>query len=313
MIFRMDVIMTTNYKDKLIISKRLILIVVLVLTQYQQTIGQQRTENPMSQYFHNRSLLNPGFTGTDGNKIQAFQNRSWVGFDGAPVLTVLTGEFNFGKNAAIGGHIFSDKSGIVYRTTGLLNYSYRIKFKNEHELRLGIGFSVTSERLDLDMLEPGASVDPLIAANINGKPAYDGNFGMLYNAKQLSIWSSFFRISENLSNKSNLGNADLLMMKSGIYYHINQDKVDQIQFKPLAMISLYKDFAPVFDFGTQIIVNKYVNAMFVYQTIGNVRAGAGLTLGDICEANIFYNSNNRQANMNAQQFEFGLTFKLSKN
>lgn len=293
--------------------KGLFLFGFLLLGWYKNIYGQQKFENAMSQYFHNRSLLSPGFTGSDGNKIQILQNRSWVGFEGAPVLTILTGEFNFGTNSALGGHIFSDKSGIVFRTTGLLNYSYRIKFKNENELKLGIGLSVTSERLDIGMLDPGASIDPLIAANINGKPVYDGNFGMVFNAKQWSVWTSFFRLSENLSNKSNLGNADLLLMKGGLYYHMNKDRLDQFQLKPMAMISLYRDFSPVFDMGAQMIFNKYLNAMLLYQTIGNIRAGAGVTIAEICQANFFYNSNLRQSTMNAQQFELGLIVTVGKN
>lgn len=270
--------------------------------------AQQKFENAMSQYFHNRSLLNPAFTGMDGNKLQVMQNRSWVGFEGAPVLTVITSEFNFGDNSGIGGHIFADKSGIVYRTTGVLNYAYRIKLNKDRALKLGIGFTVTSERLDPRMLEAGAAVDPVIAANINGKPSYDGNFGILYTTEKLNIGATFFRISENLS-KDALGNADLILMKGGIFYNFNPNTEGEFQLKPLAMISIFKNLPAVFDGGAQAIFNKYFNAMAVYQTTGNIRAGVGISIGEIGEINLFYNTNNKQSTVNAQQYEFG--FKLN--
>lgn len=297
--------------DKLIqnIIKRKWLLLTTCMVMIQLTIcAQQKFENAMSQYFHNRSLLNPAFTGMDGNKLQIIQNRSWVGFDGAPVLTVITSEFNFGTNSGIGGNIFADKSGIVYRTTGVLNYSYRIKLNNERALKLGIGFTVSSERLDNRMLDASAVIDPVIAANINGKPSYDGNFGILYVTNKLSIGATFFRIAENLS-KDALGNADLILMKGGIFYHFNQKAEGEFQLKPLAMISIYRNQPAVFDGGLQAIFNKYFNAMAVYQTTGNIRAGAGISIGEIGEINLFYNTNHKQSTVNAQQYEFG--FKLN--
>lgn len=291
---------------------RLALIVSFWGGHLQFCNAQQKFENTMSQYFHNRSLLNPAFTGMDGNKLQVIQNRSWIGFEGAPVLTVFTGEFNFGLNSSGGAHIFSDKSGIVYRTTGLLNYAYRIKLNQKNELKLGISFSVSSERLDNQMLDASIALDPLIAANINGKPNYDGNFGMLYTSNKLTIGTSFFRIGENLS-KNALGNADLILMKAGIYYHFNKDLSHKVQLKPLLMISLFRNLPAVLDAGAQIVLNKYLNAMVVYQSTGNIRSGAGLVAGDLGELNFFYNSNTGKASNNSQQYELGLRFNLSRN
>jgi type IX secretion system PorP/SprF family membrane protein len=272
-------------------------------------MAQQKFENAMSQYFHNRSLLNPAFTGMDGNKIQAIQNRSWIGFDGAPVLTVFTGEFNFGLNSSGGAHIFSDKSGIVFRTTGILNYSYNIKLNQNQQLKLGIAFTISSERLDNSMIDATTAIDPLIAANINGKPSYDGNFGALYIADKLTIGTSFFRIGENLS-KNALGNADLILMKGGIYYHFNKDQSDKVQIRPMAMISIFRNLPAVFDGGVQAIFSKHLNAMVIYQSTGNIRTGAGLVLGNIGEANVYYNSNLNRAGINAQQYELGLKFNI---
>jgi type IX secretion system PorP/SprF family membrane protein len=284
---------------------------IMLVICTKNTHAQQKFENTMSQYFHNRSLVNPGFTGMDGNSFYVLQNRSWIGFDGAPILTVLSGEINFGKNSAGGAQIYSDQSGIVIRTTGLLNYAYKVKLTDKKQLSLGIGLSISSERLNLSMLNSNITMDPLIAANINGKPSYDGNFGILYTNGNLSMGTTFFRIGENLE-KQKLGQADLIVMKGGIFYHFNKNVAEKAQFKPLVMLSLFRDAPLVFDIGSQLIINKFSNAMFVYQSTGNLRFGAGLIIGKIGEINLFYNTNVGKANTYLQQFEMGLNFRFKR-
>jgi len=226
-------------------------------------------------------------------------------------LTVLSGEINFGKNSAGGAQIYSDQSGIVIRTTGLLNYAYKVKLTDKKQLSLGIGLSISSERLNLSMLNSNITMDPLIAANINGKPSYDGNFGILYTNGNLSMGTTFFRIGENLE-KQKLGQADLIVMKGGIFYHFNKNVAEKAQFKPLVMLSLFRDAPLVFDIGSQLIINKFSNAMFVYQSTGNLRFGAGLIIGKIGEINLFYNTNVGKANTYLQQFEMGLNFRFKR-
>jgi hypothetical protein len=52
--------------------------------------------------------------------------------------------------------------------------------------------------------------------------------------------------------------------------------------------------------------------MGVYQTIGNVRAGAGLRKNGLGELNFFYNTNNRISNNASQQYELGVGIYLKK-
>ncbi len=309
-----------NKKKKMFIYKQtnksyppyklpLVALLLLMSCYSKVLLAQYKFENTMSQYYQNRTMLNPSFTGMDGNKINIIQNRSWIGFDGAPVLTVISGEMNFGKNSAGGLQILSDVSGVVYRTTGLLNYAYRIKLDQKSQLRLGIGLSVSSERLDSRMIDASTALDPLIAANINQKAVYDGNLGIVYEANKLTLSASFFRISENLS-KNQLGNADLILLKAGGYYHLNKEETDKVQFVPIVLFSVFKNEPLVMDFGSQFVYNQLINTMLIYQTTGNIRAGAGLMIKNFGEANFYYNTNFAKAGTNAQQFEIGLGFNL---
>lgn len=285
--------------------KGFLLLMLMFVIGNQQLFAQQQIENSMSQYYRNKILMNPGFTGIDGNKGYALQNRSWVGFDGAPVLTAFTGEFNFGQNSSAGVQVISDVTGILYRTFGVFSYAYRIKFQEEKQLRIGISLSIAGDRLDSRFIDPSVAIDPLIANNINQKAYYDGNLGLVYTAKNLTLSGSFFRIGEVLNGKIQ-GDANLAYFKGAAFYDINGGTESKLQVKPMAMIRLFKATETVADLGLQFEYNQLVHAMLIYQTTGNIRTGAGLKIQQWGEANFFYNSNQKIANVNSQQYELGL-------
>lgn len=283
--------------------------IFLMMFTHQELQAQQQMENTMSQYFRNRMLWNPAFTGADGNKFYALQNRSWVGFDGAPVMTNISGELTFGKNSAGGLQIISDVTGALYRTYGLFNYGYRIKLNEEQQLRLGISLALSSDRLNYSQIGQAGAIDPVIAENMNQQVKYDGNFGLVYSYKKFTFGASFFRLGENLNN-SKQGNANLAFMQIGGSMDIDFNDDGKLQLKPLLMFHFYKATEAVADFGAQFSYNKSINTMLLYQSTGNIRAGAGLQLKDKGEANFFYNTNTKIANSASQQYELGIGIYL---
>lgn len=292
-----------NYRIKITLG----LFLLGLLLQLNAT-AQQQMENSMSQYFQSRMLWNPGFTGADGSKIYALQNRSWVGFDGAPVMTSLSGEFLFGKNSAAALQVLSDATGILYRTFGVVNYAYRLKLSTEEQLRIGISLSFASDRLNTNYIaETGA--DPLILNSINPNAQFDGNIGFVYKNKKITTGISFFRLRENLSPKEGTG-ANLAVTQLSFGYDMNLSSDKKLLLNPLAMLRLYRGTGAVADIGAQLFYNKQVNTMLVYQTTGNIRAGAGIQLKNIADVNFFYNTNIKVANAASQQYEVGLAFHL---
>jgi len=287
-----------------------ITLTMILMAFLLQAKAQRELENSMSQYFQSRMLWNPGFTGADGSKIYILQNRSWIGFDGAPVMTGVSGEFLFGANSAAGLQVVSDLAGVLNRTTGVLNYAYRIKFRNEKQLRIGISLLIANERLNTNYFaEQGGVADPMLVSSINQQAQFDGNLGFVYTDRKLSIGACFYRLSENFSAK-NGGNADLAFAQIGGGYDI--DFNEKVQLKPLMMLRMYRNTGSLLDIGAQFEYNKLFNAMLLYQTNGNVRTGLGLCLKDIADVNFFYNTNVKITNASSQQYELGIGFYLAK-
>lgn len=288
----------------------LIVLVTALTSMYYSAVAQQHIENSMSQYFRNKMLWNPGYTGADGNKIYALQNRSWLGFDGAPVMTNISSELNFGENSAAGIQFMSDVSGLLYNTFGVLNYAYKIKLSENQNLRIGISLAFAGERLNSKYIDQAGAVDPLIMASINNKIQFDGNIGAVYTNKKLMLGLSFYRLRENLSAK-NGGSANLALAQLGASYDIKIDVDEKLSLKPLAMVRLYRTTSALIDIGAEFEYNKQVNVMAVYQSTGNIRAGAGVSMSNLGEANFFYNTNVKVANAASQQYELGIGFYLN--
>lgn len=291
-----------NYRYKIFVA----LFMIAVLFQLPST-AQQQMENSMSQYFQSRMLWNASFTGADGSKIYALQNRSWVGFDGAPVMSAIGGELVFGANSTAGLQVVSDVTGLLYRTFGIFNYAYRIKLSKDDQLRIGVSLAFASDRLNSSYIDQGGAVDPLLVNSINQKVQFDGNIGFAYLKKKLTLGLSFYRLRENFSVQSDQGGNLAIAQMGGTY---NIALTDKIVMKPLLMMRLYKATAALVDIGTQVEYNRLLNTMLVYQTTGNIRAGAGLRLKDIGDLNFFYNTNIKVANAASQQYELGIAFHL---
>jgi type IX secretion system PorP/SprF family membrane protein len=237
------------------------------------------------------------------------QNRSWVGFDCTPVTTNIGGEDAFGENSAAGVQIMSDVAGVLNRTFGIVNYAYRVKLAEEKHLRIGISLAISSDRLDNKNLSNDEVLDPMINSSVKKSTQFDGNIGMVYQTKKITLGASLFRLQENLQNSSvsNLATGQL-----AAYYNITISSDGKTNLNPVMMLRFYKNTTSVFDFGAQFDYNNLLNVMMVYQTSGNVRTGAGLRLKDIAALNLFYNTNIKVVNASSQQYEIGLGFNLNK-
>lgn len=284
-------------------------ILILVIVFFgNKSFAQQQMENSMSQYFQNRILWNAAYTGMDSNKVYALHNRSWVGFDGAPVMTGLSGEMNFGKNSALGVQWISDQSGILLRSFGIINYSFKAQFTEAKSLRLGIALTAGSDRLNTKYIDADGMSDALIANNVNSKTVFDANFGMVYCANQFELGLSIFRIANNLKGGNDIGNLALAQLGASYNFRLNGD--DRLNLRPLTMLRYYRTTQAVFDVGMQFDYDRLINVMLLYQSTGNIRAGFGLRKSRLGEANIFYNSNTKLATSSSQQYELGLALYL---
>jgi type IX secretion system PorP/SprF family membrane protein len=95
-----------------------------------------------SQFFYNKTLLNPGATGSNGRPcFTAFHRQQWVGLEGAPVTQSLSLNTPlFAERVGLGMSLMNDRIGFVNATFINLAYAYRVQFGKG---KLGIGMQAS--------------------------------------------------------------------------------------------------------------------------------------------------------------------------
>ena len=85
--------------------------------------------------------MNPAAAGSgQATKINAVSRQQWVGYEGAPYTTILTGQFYADKlNSGYGFAVLNDKLGQENTLGCKLNYAYNITFTKTSSVAFGLG------------------------------------------------------------------------------------------------------------------------------------------------------------------------------
>jgi len=95
-----------------------------------------------SQFFLNKTLLNPGATGTEDYWEAQVTNRlQWVGITDAPRTHVLSANGPISNyKMGLGGKVFVDITGPTRRTGFSFSYAYKLKISKTIKLGMGLSF-----------------------------------------------------------------------------------------------------------------------------------------------------------------------------
>jgi type IX secretion system PorP/SprF family membrane protein len=269
------------------------------------SVAQQYMKNPVGQYYSNGYLWNPAYAGSkDHPSFYALLNKSWIGFEGSPTLVMFTGDIAFGKASGIGLKLLSDKSGMLYRTSVMLDYAYTLRFTNERRLRLGISAGTFSERLNA---EGNALADPAIYGyNNDTRTNFDGSLGAVYEDGNFSAGASFYNLNSGYFSKNN--SMDVALANFMASYTLLVTSGDSTTIKPLIGYKLYSQTGNIFTAGMQIEQRKIFYAGVLWQQTGNFIGSIGIRIGKTAEINCSYSSNNKYGY--GQLWEIGLGIGL---
>lgn len=137
------------------------------------TESRAQTRKYVSQFSHFQSYFNPGLTGYEGSAIRGFVRNQWAGFEGAPKTYFLSAELDFGELSgeedpalvgknAVSLNLLNDTYGAFRENELTLAYASRVRLTESHNLRLGVGVSYQSIRLDGNSLTTEQASDPTI-------------------------------------------------------------------------------------------------------------------------------------------------------
>lgn len=239
-----------------------------------------------SQYFYNRFIYNPAFTGVE-SKANAFliHRSQWKDIPGAPVTYALTLDGPVSANKiGMGLSLFNDRMGIFNRSGLYSSYSYRFTLATDHDLVLGLSAGVIDNRIDFTNSMAHDVNDPLLYNTNQRKVTVDANFGIGYIWKDLNVGISMPQL---LGNKINY-----LETNTNVYTTLKRHLIASVSYDVVlsesADISLYPSV--MFRYVKGAPVQFDVNAMFSWKDM--VRAGFSYRFGYAVGFNIGAKLNN---------------------
>lgn len=177
---------------------KLTTISILFVLAFTSLKAQQQTL--YTNYLFNSYAYNAGVVGSQPF-LQANINyrNQWAGFEGAPktYLLSLYGPMKKLKNAAIGGMIMADKTGLISTNTGYLTFAYHVKINKKTKLGLGISAGAKQYRVTLYDVKAYDQGDEYLTGNILNATSFDANAGMYLHSEHLFLGLSSMTMLNN--------------------------------------------------------------------------------------------------------------------
>lgn len=286
--------------------KHIILLLLSGIGFFQQILCQQHYNIPVSQYFANRYLANPAFAGSHTSPyVYALANRSWLGFEGAPVLVQFTGDMAFTKHAAGGIQLLSDNANELQRMLARLSYAYTIHTGGEKE-SLKLGFSLSTYRERITNSEPDGVIDPSVKALNETSWRFDGDFGAVYSSDHFFASATVFNLNRWYSKLLSKQPVDLETLSIMTGYTFDTD--NEISIQPLAAAKFYTRTHWLLRAGGEFNYDKKLQVSLLWQNNQSIYGSIRLPLKETGEVNFSYGSGNKQGY--GQLFEVGLGVHL---
>jgi type IX secretion system PorP/SprF family membrane protein len=182
--------------------KNIIILTVCIWMTFQTTQAQQDAQYSM--YMFNQLPLNPGYAGArERTSIMALYRHQWTGIQGAPkTFSVSAHAPLLNDRLGIGGWLASDNIGVTNIITMSLNYAYRIKFKNDSKLAIGMNVTMNNFRQRLSELSVNNVEDPNFAGDNLSAWSPNFGYGLFYYSEKYYIGVSVPHLLNASLNKS---------------------------------------------------------------------------------------------------------------
>jgi type IX secretion system PorP/SprF family membrane protein len=189
--------------------KRIKYILALLLFAGALTEVAAQTRKYVSQFSHFQSYFNPALSGYEGSILRGLVRNQWAGFEGAPKTYFFSAELDFaemggerdpaltGKNA-LSLNLLNDTYGAFRENELTVAYASRVRLTNSHNLRLGVGVSYQSVRLDGNALTSEQASDPTIGQYIgtfSDMQVIDFNIGLALTHEQYYVSYGVHRVN----------------------------------------------------------------------------------------------------------------------
>jgi type IX secretion system PorP/SprF family membrane protein len=251
-------------KFKLNIKRGLGILVLVMIAN--ASFAQQ---DPMyTQYFFNTQTVNPAYAGTwESLGFMALARHQWTGWDGAPRTYTFSMQAPMrNERVALGLNVISDNVFKEKRFGLWGDYSYKVMFSEETNLRMGLkaGFTNYSNNLqEYNVLDPN---DPNFQGTLENK--FVPNFGLGLFLKNPKYYVGF-SIPKILHNEMKEDNPNNFSVEADFrHYYLEggvvMDLGENLKFKPTFLTKAAAGAPVQLDLSANFLLNErlWLGGMF---------------------------------------------------
>ncbi|MDR0801713.1 type IX secretion system membrane protein PorP/SprF [Fluviicola sp.] len=243
-------------------------------------------------YLINPFVYNPAFTGASDYINASFvRNQRYSSFGSTAINNYLTVEGPVSKgNMGLGLIVAYQNQGIQQQLMSSLNYSYRLKINDNHNIRFGVSAGVLDNRIDYNQINAQDISDPYLTGLRPTAPVFDMNVGLVYNWKNLKIGVSVPQIigaKVKYAKERSRGYYQLerhYMMSLEYDFHAG----DKVIIRPNAIMRYMPNVPFQYDVTLMTIYNNMLWASATYKSDYAVQFNAGIRVWDFLRIGYSY-------------------------
>lgn len=264
------------------INMKKLLLSCLLIAGTQTMLAQY--DALFTQYMFNETFINPAYTGSkEAMSATLLHRQQWVSFPGRPVTTSFSAHGPLqGNKMGVGLNFLTEKVGVMNRTLIYGTYAYRLKFKDQSTLAMGLMAGLESQVNRLGTLkvsnDEAAPVDPQFGNTPNVLAPNFGT-GLYYNTKTLYVGLSVPRLVDNSIEYTNNGTSTVKTRKldaSKFTYYLTAGYLftldEDYKLRANAMLKAVKNAPVQLDLGANLLIKDFIWAGLSY------RSGSAISL-----------------------------------
>lgn len=245
---------------------------LLILFTYIDSSAQQ---NPhYTQYMYNMNVVNPAYAGSKENiSFGALYRKQWVNIEDAPTSFTFSGHAPAGNNVGLGLSFISDKIGPVTEQNVYGDFSYTLKFNNNHSLAFGLKTGVSFHKVALRDIQSSLP-DPdegIFGEDINDASLNLGTGLFYYTDKyyvSFSIPNMFKSVHLDFNGRQYGSDVSHYFVTGGYVFDVNYD----LKFKPSFMLKSAFGVKPSLDVSANFLYMEKIEVGATYRFEDSVGA-----------------------------------------
>ena len=214
---------------------------ILFLLVLSATSVDAQNDRLYTMFVFNKLQYNPAYAGSaEALNVGVHYRHQWQGLEGAPRTITAFGHTPIaGGRSGVGLSLISDEIGIFNTTYAKLDYAYRVNFRNDSKLSLGINAQFDFTRFDWTKADIIDNIDVAIPFGEPSNSAFNFGMGLYYSSDNFYVGASvpnFLRnaiTSEAYSGFAELNDLRAYYLMGGVVFKISP----RVHIRPSLLVS----------------------------------------------------------------------------